>query len=110
MSLNYKKCMTQSTLINLHPNEYSEDLHYYSFTINLDSCVRIFNNLNDLPNKVCGQNKTEDLELIVFKMITGINISDTLTKHIFCRFQTQRRKLHFEEMFFLTKNMETCFS
>ena len=42
------------------------------------------NTVNDLPNKVCVQNKTEDLNIIVFDMIPGKNESKTLTKHISC--------------------------
>ena len=38
--------------------------------------------MNDLTNKVCAPDKTEDLNLNVFNMITGINKSETLTKHI----------------------------
>ena len=30
---------------------------------------------NDLPNEVCVPNKTDDLNLSVFNMITGINES-----------------------------------
>ena len=33
MSLSNQKCMTQSTLINLHPNEYSQEFHYYPFVV-----------------------------------------------------------------------------
>ena len=40
--------------------------------------------LNNLSNKACVSNKTEDLNLSVFNMITGINESKTLTKHISC--------------------------
>ena len=40
--------------------------------------------LNDLSIKVCVPNKTEDLYLSVFNMITGINGPKTLTKHISC--------------------------
>ena len=29
----------QPTLINLHPNEYTQELHYYPFTVKLDRCV-----------------------------------------------------------------------
>ena len=29
------KCMAQRTLINLHPNEYSQELHYYLFVVKL---------------------------------------------------------------------------
>ena len=29
VSLNNQQCMIQPTLINLHPNEYTQGLHYY---------------------------------------------------------------------------------
>ena len=74
--------MTQPTFINFHPNEYSQRFHYYPFAVKLDRCVGICNTLNDLSNKVCVPNKTEDLNLSMFKMITGINESKTLAKHI----------------------------
>ena len=45
-------------------------LHYY--------------NIHDLSNKVCIPNKTEDLNLRVFNMITEIIESKTLAKHISC--------------------------
>ena len=35
--------------------------------------------------KVCVANKTEDLNLRVFNMVTGINDSKTLIKHISCK-------------------------
>ena len=76
--------MTQPTLINLHPNQYSKELHYYLFAVKLDKCVGSCNTLNDLSNKLCVLNKTADLNLSVFNMITGINGSKTLTKHISC--------------------------
>ena len=76
--------MIQPTLINLHPNEYSQELHYYPFSVKLDRCVGSCNTLNDLSNKVCVPNKTEDLNLSVFNMITGKNESKTLTKLISC--------------------------
>ena len=34
-----QKCTNQPTLINLHPNEYIQGLHYYPFAINLDRYV-----------------------------------------------------------------------
>ena len=52
--------------------------------VKFDRCVRRCNTLNDLSNKVCVPNKTEDLNLSVFNMITGISESKTLTKHILC--------------------------
>ena len=38
-------------------------------------------------NKVCIPNKTEDLNLSVLTMITGINESKTLEKHISCEYK-----------------------
>ena len=63
-----QKCEIKPTLINLHPNKYSQKF--------VGSC----NSLNDLSDKVCLPNKTEDLNLSVFNMITGISESKTLTK------------------------------
>ena len=37
--LSNQKCMTQPTLINLHPNECSQELPYYPFAVNLDRCA-----------------------------------------------------------------------
>ena len=45
--------MNQPTIINLHPNEYSQGLHYHQFAVNLDRCAGIFNFLNDPSLKVC---------------------------------------------------------
>ena len=67
------KCTTQPTIINLHTSDYIQGTHYYPFAVNLDRCNGSCNTFNDLPNKVCVPNKTEDLNLRVFNMITGIN-------------------------------------
>ena len=82
VSLSNQECMTQLTLINLQPTEYSQEFYYYPFAIKLDICVESCNTLNDLPNKVCVPNKTEDLNLSMFNIITEINELKTLTKHI----------------------------
>ena len=58
VSLNNQKCMIQPTLINLHPNKYSQEFHYYPFSVKLDRCVGSCNTLNDLCNKVCVPIKT----------------------------------------------------
>ena len=58
-SLSNQKCMPQPIFINVHPNEYSQELHYYPYyPFNFDRYV---------------PNKTEDLNLSMFNMITGIN-------------------------------------
>ena len=81
MSLSNHKCMTQLTLINLRPNEYRQELHYYLFAINLDRCAGSSYSPDDLCNKVCIPNETEDLNLGLFNMIAEINESKLLAKH-----------------------------
>ena len=39
VSLSNQKSKIQTSLINLHSNEYSQDFHYYSCAIKLDICV-----------------------------------------------------------------------
>ena len=71
----------------VNPNEYSQEFHYYPFTVKLDRCVGSCNTLNELSNKVCVSHKTEDLNLSIMKIITGINESKILTKHISCKYK-----------------------
>ena len=87
LSLNNRQCMTQLTLINLHPNEYTQGLHYYPFAVDLNRFVGSCNckTLNELSNKVCFPNRTEDLNLSIFIMIIWIKESETLTKHVSCK-------------------------
>ena len=98
-SLSNKKCTTQLTLINIRPNEYTQGLCYYVFVINLDKYVRSCNTLNDLSKNVYVPNAIEDLNLNVFNMITGINESKTLTKHIpcKCKFRFDGRKCNSDQ-------------
>ena len=63
ISLSNQKCMIQPTLINLHPNEYSQEFHNYPFAVILDRCAGSCNTLNELTNKGCVSHKTEDLNL-----------------------------------------------
>ena len=76
ISLRNQQCMAQPTLINLHPNEYIEGLHCYPFAVNLDRCMGSCNTLSDLSNE------TENLSLSIFNMITRINQSKILIKHM----------------------------
>ena len=84
VSLSNQKCEIQPTLINLHPNEYCQEFHYYQFLVKLDRCFGSCNTVIDLSNKVCIPNKTGKLNLTVFNMITAINESKTLTKRLSC--------------------------
>ena len=90
--------MSQSILINLHANGYSQEFHYYLFVVKLDRGVGSCNTLNDLSNKICGPNKTEDLNLSMFNMITGISESKILIKHISreckCKFDGRKCNSH----------------
>ena len=76
--------MSQPTIISLHSNEIIQELFYHPFAANLDRCRGSCNTLNDLSNRVCVPNKTEDLNLSLFNKMTGINISKISTKHISC--------------------------
>ena len=38
VSSSNQKCEIQPTPINLNPNEYSQELHYYPFSVKLDKC------------------------------------------------------------------------
>ena len=53
VSLNNHQCINQPTLINLYPNEYTQGLSYYPFSVNLDSCVGNCNNLNNYLLDTC---------------------------------------------------------
>ena len=52
--------------------------------VKVDRCVGSRNTLNDLSYNVCVPNKTKDLNLSVFNVITRVNKSKTLAKHISC--------------------------
>ena len=41
ISLSNKKCEIQPALINLHRNEYSQELHYYPFAVKLDNVLKV---------------------------------------------------------------------
>ena len=50
-------------------------MHYYTFAIKLERFFGSCNSLNDPSNNVCIPNKTEDLNMRVFNIITGKNQS-----------------------------------
>ena len=76
--LSNQKWKIQPTLINLHPNEYSQEFHDSPFSVKLDRCAGSCNTIIDLSSKACVPNKTEDLNLCVFNMSTRINESKTV--------------------------------
>ena len=77
--------MTRPALIDLNPDEQNQGLCYYPFVADLDRCNGTCNTLEDPSGKLCVPNKTEDVNLHVFNMITRIKQTKTLTKHISCK-------------------------
>ena len=59
--------------------------YYYPFAVKSERCVGSCNTLNDISNKVYVSSKIKDLNLNIFNIITGINKSKTLTKHVSCK-------------------------
>ena len=47
--LSNENCTIQTTFINLHHNEYTEEFHYFPFALKLGRCVGSCNTLNALP-------------------------------------------------------------
>ena len=62
-SLSNQECMIWPTLINLHPNDYFQEFHYYPFAVKSDNCVGSCNTPNDLSNRIYIPNKTEDWKI-----------------------------------------------
>ena len=60
-------------LISILINKYSQEFHYYPFVVKLERCVGSCKTINDLSNKVCVPNKTEDLNLSVLIRFTETN-------------------------------------
>ena len=58
-----QKYEIQLTLINLNPNEYSQELHFYPIVVKLDKCARSCNALNELSNKLWFQIKQKVLNI-----------------------------------------------
>ena len=92
--LNNQQHITQPTLIKLHHNKYIQGLDCYPFVVNLDRRNESCNMLNDTSSRICVINKIKVVNLRIFKMITGINESKTLTKHIsykcICKFDSRK--------------------
>ena len=61
----------------------------------LDRCNGSCNALDHLSSKICVSNKTKDVNLYVFNIITEINEQKTLKEHISCncKYQFDGRKV-----------------
>ena len=60
-------------------------LSHYPFMISLDRGGGSCNTLDDLSSRVCILNKTEDLKLNVFDIITEINVDASKTLKTYFR-------------------------
>ena len=91
-----QKCMTQPTFIKLCRNEYSLEFHYYLFAFKLD-VLEIVMLLMIFLTKYMFQIK-QDSNLGMFSMITGINESKTLAKHICeCKYRFDGRNCNSDQ-------------
>ena len=52
VSLINQKCMTQATLMNLHPNDYNQEFHYHPFAVNLDRCIFLTSTYTRFKSKI----------------------------------------------------------
>ena len=85
--LRNQKWIVQPTLLNFRPNEHSQELQYYPFTVKLDRPIGICNTLNDLSIKVCVPNNAKVQSIHVFDTVTGKNDLGISTKDISCKFK-----------------------
>ena len=67
--------MIRPALIDMNPVE----LKYYRFTVSLDKCS---GSCNVSSPKICVPEKTEDINVKEFNMITNTNESKAMAKHI----------------------------
>ena len=84
--------MTRPTLIGLNTDKYTQGLRYYPFMVSyypfmvsyypfmvsLDKCNGSCNTLDDPSERTCVTNKTNDVNLSTFSMITRMNELKTL--------------------------------
>ena len=70
------KCASNQTCLNrpaLADLNAPDGLHYSLFVVTLDRCDGSCNSFNNLYNKINFPNKTKNVRLRIFNMITGIN-------------------------------------
>lgn len=78
ISLNNRPYPARPALIDLNPSE----SRYYPVMVSLDSCTGSWNDLDDLSDKTCVTNKTENVNLKVINLIIRKHKSKLLAKHI----------------------------
>ena len=89
MSLSNQKCEIQPTLINLHPNEYNQELHYYPFAVKqvqtsvLEVLIVLMNYLIEYVFQIKKKTKYTYFQYDYRKNETKI-----LTKDISCKYKS----------------------
>ena len=66
ISLNIKLCLTKPSPTELNPDK----LHRYPFIFSIDRCNGSCNTFDDLSSRIYVPNKTKDVNLNIFNMIT----------------------------------------
>lgn len=90
ISLNNWSFLAISNLIDLNPNE----LSYYPFMGSINKCNESCKTLDDAFGKICVPNIIENVNLIVFNMITKANGTQRLMGHVssLCKYKFDGRK------------------
>ena len=71
--MNNQSRKIRPSLIDVNPNEYNQGLRYNPFMVNLDRCdIRCYT-FDDPSDAMCVPNRTEDVNLSVFSIITRTN-------------------------------------
>ena len=71
----------QTKCLSLNDEPCMVELKYHTFIISLDKCNE---SCNVLSSKICVSEKTKDMNVKVFNMITNKNEAKATTKHISC--------------------------
>lgn len=90
ISLNNWSFLAISNLLDLNPIE----LSYYQFMGSINKCNESCKTLDDAFGKICVPNIIENVNLIVFNMITKANETQRLMGHVssLCKYKIDGRK------------------
>ena len=83
----YHSRITGTTVTDLNPDKYNQGLRYSTFMVKLDRDNESCNTFDDGSGRICEVNKKGDMNLNVFDVITKINATKALPKHILCKYK-----------------------
>ena len=64
-------CKARSTIFDIKSNE----ILFYPFTVNVDRCGKNSNTIKDLYPQVCLPNKVKNVNVKVFNLASGVNVT-----------------------------------